>query len=238
MKIALIGYGKMGQKIHSLLSEDSFHEVVVIRSSDELPLLKSEEVEVAIEFTTPESAFHNLSVCIKEGVPVVSGTTGWLDKMKEIEDLCRDKDGAFLYASNFSIGVNVFFAINKRLGELMNSFRQYECSIHEIHHITKKDAPSGTSITLAEDLIAVNQNYKSWKHEPGGGQVDSLRISSDRIKDAPGTHIIKYTSAIDDITIAHEAKSREGFARGAILAAEWIQGKKGFFSMNDVLGIN
>ncbi len=236
MKIALIGYGRMGREIHRIWQSMDQIDPIIIDDPSELIQLNENEVDVAVEFTHPESAFDNISYCLNLGVAVVSGTTGWLQRKHEIEYLCNEKNGAFLYASNFSIGVNVFFAINRKLAELMSDFEQYRGSIHEIHHITKKDAPSGTAISLAQDLVSHNSNYEKWAHEEEP-ESNALNITSARIEDAPGTHIIKYESTIDEISISHEARSREGFARGAIHAAQWIKGKSGVFTMEDVLGI-
>lgn len=238
MKIAIIGYGKMGKMIEQLAS-DQGHEIVLKVGSQNQDQLQSDQLQradVAIEFSRPESAFNNISSCINSGIPVISGTTGWLDQKAEIEKLCTEKNGAFLYASNFSIGVNIFFSINETLARIMNQYPDYAPEIEEIHHTQKLDAPSGTGITLAESLIENIPHKTSWINSPTE-QADQLSIISKRIDKVPGTHIVSYKSAIDTIEIKHVAHSREGFARGAILASEWIVGKQGSFSMKDVLGV-
>jgi 4-hydroxy-tetrahydrodipicolinate reductase len=191
---------------------------------------------VAIEFTGPEIAFDNITRCIDAGVPVVSGSTGWLQRFEEAKKYCQSHNGALLYASNFSVGVNIFFAINKRLAELMAAHSEYNVLVTEIHHTQKKDAPSGTAITLAEGILAANTQKKKWVNNPTDN-TGELGIISKRIDPAPGTHTIHYTSPIDDIKITHTAHNRTGFATGAVLAAEFLHNKKGIYSMNDVLGI-
>ncbi|HVI49009.1 MAG TPA: 4-hydroxy-tetrahydrodipicolinate reductase [Chitinophaga sp.] len=238
MKIALIGYGKMGKAIDAIATAKG-HEVILRIDADSLQLLEKEhlgQADVAIEFTTPENAYHNILKCFDAKVPVVSGTTGWLDKLPEVESICREKGGAFLHTTNFSIGVNIFFEVNKKLAALMATQPQYEVRMEEIHHTQKKDAPSGTAITLAEQLLAQVLRKKNWvNHE--SSEPAELPIISKRIDPAPGTHSITYTSPIDDITITHTAHSREGFAAGAVVAAEWLKGKTGIFSMKEVLGL-
>ena len=234
MRVAIIGYGKMGKEIEKILNQRKHIISHILNSGEDLSLLKSGATDVAIEFSHPESAFNNIHHCISEGIPIISGTTGWLDKKEAIDALCMTKEGAFLYASNFSIGVNLFFELNKRLASLMAPYDEYQARIHEIHHTSKKDAPSGTAITLAEGLIEQHHQYNKWELDLDNSH-NTLPITAERIKDVPGTHIIKYESDIDEITIKHVAKSRKGFALGAVLAAEWIIDKKGIFSMNDVL---
>lgn len=234
MKIAIIGYGKMGKTIESIATKKG--DEIVLRITDEnVDDLTSESLskaDVAIEFTRPEAAFENVKMCLEAGTPVVCGTTGWIDKIPDIQSLTKQQNGAFFYASNYSIGVNIFFAINKKLAAMMNEQAAYTPSIHEIHHTQKLDAPSGTAITLGEGIIA-NTQIKTWtKQDP---KSDELLITSARIKDTPGTHIVTYTSDIDDIEITHTARSREGFAQGALMAARWLVGKKGCFGMSDML---
>jgi 4-hydroxy-tetrahydrodipicolinate reductase len=238
MKIALIGYGKMGQAIDAIATAKG-HEVVLRIDMNSQHLLEKEhlsKVDVAIEFTTPETAYHNILKCFEANVPVVSGTTGWLEKLPEIKALTVEKKQGFLHATNFSIGVNIFFEVNKRLASLMAGQPQYNVQMEEIHHTQKKDAPSGTAITLAEQVLASVTRKTGWVNEETS-KPESLAIISKRIDPAPGTHTITYTSAIDDISITHTAHSREGFAAGAVVAAEWLKGKTGVFSMKEVLGI-
>jgi len=236
MKIALLGYGKMGHAIEEIALQRG-HEIVLKindQNLDDLTVPNIRKADVAIEFTNPESAVKNILFCLNENVPVVCGTTGWLDELKNIEQKCKEKNGSFLYASNFSVGVNIFFELNKKLASLLKPHPAYEPSIEEIHHTQKKDAPSGTAITLAEQIIDVSDKKTKWvntlsKHE------NELQIISKRIGEVPGTHSVKYSSPIDDIEIIHTARNRKGFAEGAVLAAEFIAGKKGIFSMKDVL---
>jgi 4-hydroxy-tetrahydrodipicolinate reductase len=238
MKIALIGYGKMGRAIEEIALQRG-HEIVLKVNIDNLEDNTIENIrkaDVAIEFSGPESAFENLHRCLDAGVPVVSGSTGWLAKLDTIKQKCIDLNGSFLYASNFSIGVNIFFAVNSRLAELMAPHPQYDVTIKEIHHTQKLDAPSGTAISLAEQVLAHSQSKKNWKNDPSSNASD-LYIESERIDPAPGTHFVKYESPVDTIEIIHTAHNRQGFASGAVLAAEYIAGRKGIFTMKDVLGI-
>ena len=222
MQIAIVGYGKMG-KLITVLAEEKGYDIV-LKTNSNLPFEKCnlKDVDVAIDFSTPETAFNNISHAIKNNIPIISGTTGWLEKLEEIKKLCTKYNGAFLYASNFSIGVNMFFKINTELAKLMQD-KNYKTSISETHHLEKLDKPSGTAKTLSEDI------HKELKITPN--------IISHRIEKKIGTHEIMYESAIDNIKIVHEAKSRDGFALGALKAAEWIRNKKGIFSMQDVLRI-
>ncbi len=240
MNIALIGYGKMGQAIEEIALRRG-HTITCKISSRNLQDFNPRVLQwadVAIEFSTPESAFANISQCLQIGVPVISGTTGWLNRKEEIDALCQTKNGAFLYASNFSIGVNIFFEVNKKLAQLMNKYEIYDVGIKEIHHTAKLDKPSGTAITLAKDIIENVERKKVWTiTAPTENNSRNLYIASERIDPAPGTHIVTYTSEIDDIQIAHTAHSRTGFAKGAVHAAEWIFGKQGVFEMKDVLEI-
>lgn len=238
MKIALIGYGKMGKAIEEIALQRG-HEIVLkvgIENLEENTIPNIRKADVAIEFTGPESAFENVTRCIEAGVPVVCGSTGWLARYEEAKNFCIVHKGALLYASNFSVGVNIFFAINKRLAELMAPHQEYEVSLTEVHHTEKKDAPSGTAITLAEQILDRNTRKKQWVNQPSSRPED-LVITSERVDPAPGTHVITYTSAIDDIEIKHTAHNRKGFATGAVLAAAFLYNKKGIFTMSDVLGI-
>lgn len=236
MKIALIGYGKMGRTIERL-ALDAGHEVV-LRTGSEMPVetlaTALAAAEVAIEFTRPEVAFQNVSACLEAGTPVVCGTTGWLDRMTPIQQRCNEKGGAFFYASNFSIGVHLFFELNRRLAHLMNAHPQYEARLEETHHVHKLDVPSGTAVTLAGDIVDILERKRAWVRGETK-DVGLLPIISHREDEVPGTHIVQYSSAIDTLSIRHEAHSREGFASGALLAAQWLIGKKGCFSMKDLL---
>ena len=236
MKIALLGYGKMGHAIEEIAVKRG-HEIVLKINDENLEDLTKENIrkaEVAIEFTNPDSAVENILFCLKEKVAVVCGTTGWLENKKSVEDKCKELSGSFLYASNFSVGVNIFFELNKKLAALLKPHPAYNVAIEEIHHTQKKDAPSGTAITLAEQIIDVSDKKEKWINEESKNEND-LSIISKRIDEVPGTHSVKYTSAIDDIEIIHTAHNRKGFAEGAVLAAEFIVDKKGIFAMKDVL---
>lgn len=227
----------MGRAIEEIALERG-HTIVLKTSIDNLEDNTEENVrkaDVAIEFTGPESAYGNIMLCLNAGVPVVSGSTGWLDKYEEIKEYCLQKGGSFLYASNFSVGVNIFFEVNRRLAELMAPHPDYDVRITEIHHTEKKDAPSGTAITLAEQIQGKLPRKKRWVNH-NSDNLDELSILSQRTDPAPGTHLVRYHSAIDDIEIIHTAHNRKGFATGAVLAAEYIRGKKGIFQMKDVLG--
>ncbi len=238
MKIALIGYGKMGKAIEEIALAKG-HTILLkidLTNTDEFTKDNLSQVDVAIEFTSPHTAFNNVSKCLEYGVPVVCGSTGWLDKWNDIETLCKQQNGTILYASNFSIGVNLFFELNTYLAKLMSKYNDYNVSLTEIHHTQKKDAPSGTAITLAEQVLANNGIKKSWVNHSTTTAAE-LEIISERIDPAPGTHTIKYSSPIDDIKITHTAHNRVGFASGAVLAAEFIHNKKGIFTMKDALGL-
>ena len=241
MNIALIGYGKMGQAIEdiALRRGNTINCKISSHNLQDFNPRVLEWGDVAIEFSTPESAYANIAQCLEVGIPVISGTTGWLNRKEEIDELCTKKQGAFLYASNFSIGVNIFFEINKRLAQLMNKYEVYDVGIKEIHHTAKLDKPSGTAITLAKDIIDNLERKKVWTiTPPADNHSRNLYIASERKDPAPGTHVVTYSSEIDDIEIMHTAHSRTGFAKGAVLAAEWIaSGKKGVFEMKDVLEI-
>ena len=232
MKIALLGYGKMGRLIEQIATERG-HDIVAIKDVGS-PEPDYEQVDVAIDFSTPEVAADNISACLTKGVAVISGTTGWLDRYEEVSSLCKKVDGAFLYASNFSLGVNVFFGLNRYLAKLMGDLPEYGVKIEETHHIHKLDAPSGTAITLAEGIIK-ESSYENWGDRENSDKT--IPIESKRIGEVPGTHIVQYSSKVDDLEIKHSAHSREGFALGAVIAAEWIIGRKGIFGMGDVLNL-
>jgi 4-hydroxy-tetrahydrodipicolinate reductase len=238
MNIVLLGYGKMGKLIGELATERG-HQIVAkidLENQDLRDALDPKTIDVAIEFSQPEAALDNIRWAITRGIPVLSGTTGWLTHLPEIKALTHQHQGTFFYASNFSIGVNVFFKVNELLAQLMNETNGYRVAVEEIHHTAKKDAPSGTAITLAEGILKHYSQLKTWNlvgENPNN--PSSLPITSKRIDPAPGTHHIRYTSAIDDLEITHTAHSRQGFAQGAIQVAEWILGKKGVLSMDDYL---
>jgi len=220
MKIAILGNGRMGKRISELAKERD-HSIVVVSSSEKpAHTLDLSTTDVAIDFSTPTTAFNNISHALKGDIPVISGTTGWLDKLSAIEELCISKSGAFLYASNFSLGMNIFFELNKNLAKLMQN-QNYKSTIHEIHHTQKLDSPSGTAKTLGEQMNDILEN--------------NTPITAERIVDETGTHTVTYSSSVDEIEITHTAKNRDGFAMGAIIAAEWIIGKKGIFGMKDIL---
>lgn len=236
MKIALIGYGKMGHTIEQIAVERG-HQIVSIIDINNPQDFNSEafrSADVAIEFTTPATAFHNYMKCFEAGVPVVSGTTGWLDHMGEIKEMCAREGKTFFYASNFSIGVNIFFALNKYLAKIMDRFPSYDVTMEEVHHIHKLDAPSGTAITLAEGILENIDRKKQWKLDAEETPAD-LAIHAVREGEVPGIHEVTYDSEVDYITIKHSAKSRKGFAWGAVIAAEFTCGKKGFLGMEDML---
>jgi 4-hydroxy-tetrahydrodipicolinate reductase len=238
MKIALIGYGKMGKAIEEIALEKG-HEIVLkidLENNADFTKENLQRAEAAIEFTGPQSAFENVKKCIEFGVPVVSGSTGWLDKWNEISALCETHNGCLVYSSNYSIGVNLFFELNKQLAKLMEPYSGYDVSMTEIHHTEKKDAPSGTAITLAEQILANLGRKKQWVNEASLTPSD-LVITSERIDPAPGTHTIAYSSPIDTIEITHTAHTRKGFASGAVLAAEFAKNKSGIFTMKEVLGL-
>ncbi|MEN8769131.1 MAG: 4-hydroxy-tetrahydrodipicolinate reductase [Candidatus Arcticimaribacter sp.] len=233
MKIALLGYGRMGKAIEKL-AKDRDHEIVYIHDKDSVEgdIAKA---DVAINFSIPTAAVDNLKMAFDNNVPVVCGTTGWLDQLSEMHDYCTAKKSGFLYASNFSIGVNLFFKLNELTAKLMKGQeKNYTAHLEETHHVHKLDAPSGTAITLAEGIAAQNDHYKNWSMDP---DTKDLKISAYREGEVPGTHSITYSSDIDEISIEHKAHSRQGFALGAIIAAEWLRGKEGIFSMNDVLNL-
>jgi 4-hydroxy-tetrahydrodipicolinate reductase len=239
MKIALLGYGKMGKEIEKVALERG-HEVTLKIGADNLQGLTIENLskaDVAIEFSTPESAAGNIRKCFAANVPVVIGTTGWLSQLEEIQEFCRKEEKAMLHASNFSVGVNIFFELNKQLARLMEPQEAYDVEMEETHHTQKLDAPSGTAITLAEDILKIIGRKDNWAKEKAE-QPSQLAIRSHRVENVPGTHIIRYTSPIDDIEIIHTAHNRKGFALGAVIAAEFIMGRTGVYTMSDVLKLN
>jgi 4-hydroxy-tetrahydrodipicolinate reductase len=242
MKIALLGYGKMGKIIETIALQRG-HSIVLKVNKANAGLFTDQELQqadVAIEFSTPATAISNMLRCFRAGVPVVAGTTGWTDKMEYVANECQLTNACIFHASNFSLGVNLFFRLNKQLAELMAPHAEYEPSMEEIHHIHKLDSPSGTAITLADGLIASFPRKTHFKDYPNGAPdavpANELPIISRRVGEVPGTHTVTYTSAVDRIMITHEALSRQGFAMGAVIAAEWLPGKKGIFGMNDLLG--
>lgn len=238
MKIGLIGYGKMGKEIERI-ALDRGHEIVLIidiNNPEDLTTENLKKADIVIEFTVPASAIKNYMLCFEAGVPVVSGTTGWLEKRDEIHQTCKTANGTFFHTTNFSLGVNIFFAVNKRLAQLMANRSEYKVEMKEIHHTQKLDAPSGTAITLAEGILENIPTKKSWVNQSTENS-DELGIISEREGQVPGTHIVNYDSEVDYIEITHCAKSRKGFAFGAVLAAEYSVGKKGILSMNDLLNI-
>jgi len=232
VKIALLGYGKMGKTIEQI-AQSRGHDIV-LKIDKHITDYDITKADVAIDFSVPSAAVGNLSKALNNNVPVISGTTGWLKDYDDITRLCKERDGAFIYASNFSIGVNIFFELNKQLAKMMSDLDKYKVSMEEIHHTQKLDAPSGTAITLAEGIIE-NSNYKQWSLDKN--DADTIPIVAKRIEDVPGTHVVSYDSTVDTIEIKHTAKNREGFALGAVIAAEWIVGKTGIFTMKDVLNI-
>ena len=233
MKIALLGYGKMGKVIEKIAIDRGHDVVLKIDKNDKS--FDISKADVAIDFSVPAAAVGNISMALNNKVPVISGTTGWLDQFEQIKNLCKKTNGAFIYASNFSLGVNIFFALNKKLAQMMEQHAQYSASLEEIHHTEKLDAPSGTAITLAEGILPhIPQN--EWKLAEEASKND-LPITALREPHVPGTHTVTYNSDVDKIQIEHIAHSRDGFALGAVVAAEWIVGKNGIFTMNDVLNI-
>lgn len=236
MNIALIGYGKMGKAIEEIALQRG-HAIVLKIDEPNIDDFTRENIvkaDVAIEFTSPHSAYENIKKAISYGIPVVSGSTGWTDRIEEIKEYCTKNNGAFIHTNNFSIGVNIFFEVNKRLAALMNDHPDYSIQLEEIHHTQKKDAPSGTAVTLAEQILQNIDRKKKWVNHVSD-HPEELEIISLRIDPAAGTHKVKYSSDIDDIEIIHTAHNRKGFALGAVLAAEFIKDKKGVFSMKDVL---
>lgn len=230
MKIALSGYGKMGKTIEKIATERG-HEVV-LRIDGDIENHDLTIADVAIDFSVPDAAFKNITTCFKNNLPVVSGTTGWLDNYDNAVKVCKEKNSGFIYASNFSVGVNLFFELNERLAKLMSPFEDYSVEIEEIHHTQKLDAPSGTAISLAQQIVA-NSGKTGWQLDHA--EEDEIPVYAKRIEDVPGTHTVSYKSSIDSIEIKHTAHSRQGFALGAVIAAEWLVNKQGVFTMKDVL---
>jgi 4-hydroxy-tetrahydrodipicolinate reductase len=233
MNIALLGYGRMGKTIEQIAIKRG-HNIVLTVDKDDKDYDIS-KADVAIDFSIPDEAFNNISNCINNNVPVISGTTGWLDNYDTAVALCEEKKGAFIYASNYSLGVNIFFELNKTLAKMMNALKQYNVTMEEIHHTQKLDAPSGTAISLANDIIEQHGTFDNWKLDTD--EENTISIIAKRIENIPGTHTINYESEVDSISIEHIAHNRQGFALGAVIAAEWIVGKTGVFTMNDVLNI-
>ncbi|WP_289644513.1 4-hydroxy-tetrahydrodipicolinate reductase [Maribacter aestuarii] len=232
MRIALFGYGKMGKMIEGIALGRN-HEIVA-KIDVNTAEIDFSNIDVAIDFSMPQSAFINIQKCLEHNIPVICGTTGWLEDYERVVQLCNDKNGAFIYASNFSLGVNIFFELSNYLAGMMRNLDQYKVSLEETHHTQKLDAPSGTAITLAEGIVS-NSDYENWKLD--GKEEKTVSITSKRIGNVPGTHVINYKSKVDSIEIKHTAHNREGFALGAVTAAEWIIGKKGVFTMRDVLNM-
>jgi 4-hydroxy-tetrahydrodipicolinate reductase len=233
MKIILLGYGKMGKIIERIALERG-HTIAAridVHNQHEFDQVRG---DVAIEFSHPEAAFNNVKRCLEKNIPVVCGTTGWLNHKPEADALCRKTNGAFFYASNYSLGVNIFFKLNEYLARMMGGFKEYDVAMDEIHHVEKKDSPSGTAITLAEGILKHSSQKKTWTNEESE-KPEELPIKSFRIDQIPGTHVVKYASPIDNLEIRHIAHSREGFAQGAVMVAEWIRDKKGVLGMDDYL---
>ena len=242
MKIALLGYGKMGRIIEQFAIERG-HEIVLKVDADnlhELSISNLKKTDVAIDFSTPDSVLRNIETCFEAGVPIVVGTTGWYGRLQDVKNKCDDGNNTLLYASNFSIGVNVFFYVNKVLAKIMNRYPQYEVQVEEIHHTKKLDAPSGTAMTIAEGILGELDRKNEWVSELVGSgnelivKPEQLLIESHRIEEVPGTHTVIYSSEVDEIEFKHKAHSRAGFALGAVLAAEWLQDKTGFFNITDM----
>ncbi|WP_164126351.1 4-hydroxy-tetrahydrodipicolinate reductase [Sphingobacterium luzhongxinii] len=246
MKIVLLGYGKMGQLIEKFALKRG-HEVVLIVDASNRDSIGAEDLEgadVAIDFSTPEAALSNISLCFEANLPIVVGTTGWYEHMQEVKETCLEAEQALLYGSNFSIGVNVFFHINRLLAHAMNPYKQYDVQVEEIHHIHKLDAPSGTAITIAEGILDNYESKSSWVNEVVGAEndvinkPDELLIESLRIEEVPGTHTVLYSSEVDQIELKHTAHNRDGFALGAVVAAEWLKGRTGFFQVTEIFDFN
>lgn len=231
MKIALLGYGRMGKTIEEI-AVNRGHEIV-LKINDDIENHDLSDADVAIDFSIPTAAFKNITTCFKNNIPVVSGTTGWLDNYEQAKQVCKEKNSAFIYASNFSIGVNVFFELNQKLAGMMQGLDDYSVEIEEIHHTKKLDAPSGTAITLAQQIMEKDAKLNGWNLDKN--EAGEIPIYAKRIDDVPGTHTVTYDSKIDTIEIKHTAKSRQGFALGAVVAAEYLKDKSGIFSMKDVL---
>ena len=232
MNIGLFGYGKMGKMIEN--SAIQRNHTIVAKVDVDTKEVDYSAMDMAIDFSSPKAAFNNIKSCLEHNVPVISGTTGWLKDYDKVISLCKENNGAFIYASNFSLGVNLFFELNSYLAKMMSNLPQYRVSIEETHHLQKLDAPSGTAISLAEGIIA-NSDYKGWQMEKI--QDQHVSVISKRIADEYGTHVVSYENLVDEIVIKHKANNREGFALGAVVAAEWLNGKKGVFTMKEVLNL-
>ncbi len=240
LKIGLFGYGKMGRAIEAVATEQGLEIAWRITRENRATLTPDllRQADVVIEFTRPESAFENVMFCLEAGIPVVCGTTGWLDQMNVAETFCRKNAGAMLWASNFSVGVNLFFALNRFLARMMDGRAEYAPSVTETHHIHKLDAPSGTALTLVQEIIGQVERKTGWALHPTPPQPADIPVTAIREDEVPGTHVVRWQSAVDEISIGHKAHSRAGFAAGAVLAARWLAGKKGVYGMNDVLGLS
>jgi 4-hydroxy-tetrahydrodipicolinate reductase len=236
MQIALLGYGKMGKEIEQIALHRGHTIVLKVDEHNALTYTDEElkRADAAIEFSIPESAYGNIQRCFRTHVPIVVGTTGWLQKMEEVKTECKETGNAFFYASNYSIGVNIFFKLNEFLARMMDKYSDYNVTLEEIHHIHKKDSPSGTGLTLANGILNELKRKSTWE-ESNNPNPSVLQIHSKREGEVPGTHIVRYKSPVDDIEISHVAHNRKGFALGAVMAAEWLQGKKGVFGMNDLM---
>jgi 4-hydroxy-tetrahydrodipicolinate reductase len=239
MKLGLFGYGKMGRAIEQAARARGLDVAWTLTRDNRRDATPDflRTADVAIEFTRPDAAFDNVRLCLEAGVPCVSGTTGWSERLPEAKRICAEKGGALLWASNFSVGVNLFFAVNRYLAQLMDSRPEYDVAVSETHHVHKLDAPSGTALTLANDLIAALARKAGWALHPEGNAPTDIVVTAHREDEVPGTHVVNWSSAVDEITLEHRAHSRAGFAEGAVLAAQWLHGKKGVYSMNDVLGL-
>ncbi len=237
MRLGILGYGKMGKAIEQIAEKQGIEIVWRIRRDDTPTPSLLRQADVAIEFTRPEAAFENVMLCLKAGLPVVSGTTGWLDRLPEAQKFCQDNGGAMLWASNFSVGVNLFFALNRRLSQLMATRPEYTAAITETHHIHKLDAPSGTALSLVKQVIENTERYQGWSLLPDVAGANEIPVTAFREGEVPGTHLVRWQSEVDEISIEHRAHSRAGFAAGALLAAQWLVDKKGVFEMGDVLGL-
>lgn len=233
MKIALIGYGKMGKAIEQIALRQNHRIVAKVERGDSIESLQGTTIDMAIEFTQPESAYQNLKYCLENGIPVISGTTGWLEQLNEIEELCRELNGTFLYASNFSVGVNLFFEMNEWLAAKMNALN-FNVEMTEIHHTEKKDSPSGTAITLAEGILKHQTDKEGWINEKSTDHK-KIGIVSERKPNVPGTHTVSYSSNLESIEITHTAHDRSVFAEGVVKVAEWIHTRKGVFTMSDFI---
>jgi 4-hydroxy-tetrahydrodipicolinate reductase len=238
MRVALFGYGKMGKEIEQMLISRNHLVVATVRNAEERERLRVNDIDVVIEFSTPQAAYDNINFCLNNHLPIIVGTTGeWYQSLPALSELCTQENGLLIFGTNFSIGVNIFFSVNAKLAEMMSADLGYEAAVREIHHTEKKDAPSGTGITIAEDIIANNQHYSTWKNVNKSEISDpnTLSLESERFPDVPGTHIVTYENNIDKIELIHTAKNRKGFALGSVLAAEWSVNKEGVFSIKDIM---